>query len=72
MTPSSSHTTATAMATATSSSLAQSIKEHARRELMRVLDSVPGKKGLVIDARLSGPLSLIAEYSLLKVCECDL
>lgn len=33
---------------------------------MRVLDSVPGKKGLVIDARLSGPLSLIAEYSLLK------
>src|SRR5688572_17752504 len=44
------------------------IKEHARRELVDILDSVRGKKGLVLDPSLSGPLSLIAEFSLLKVC----
>ncbi|KAI8845521.1 Sec1-like protein [Chytridium lagenaria] len=42
------------------------IKEHARKELIDVLDSVRGRKGLVIDPSLSGPLSLIAEFSLLK------
>ncbi|KAJ3096942.1 hypothetical protein HDU97_005417 [Phlyctochytrium planicorne] len=38
------------------------IKEHARKELI----DVRGRKGLVIDPSLSGPLSLIAEFSLLK------
>ncbi|KAJ3209154.1 hypothetical protein HDU67_006368 [Dinochytrium kinnereticum] len=42
------------------------IKEHARKSLIDVLDSVRGRKGLVIDPSLSGPLSLIAEFSLLK------
>ncbi|KAJ3333130.1 hypothetical protein HDU76_011207 [Blyttiomyces sp. JEL0837] len=42
------------------------LRDHARKELVDLLDSVRGKKGLVIDQSLSGPLSLIAEYSLLK------
>ncbi|KAL6073863.1 Vacuolar protein-sorting-associated protein 33, variant 2 [Balamuthia mandrillaris] len=42
------------------------LREHARNELIRVLDSVKGKKGLVLDPKLSGPLGLIAEGSLLK------
>ena len=33
---------------------------------MRVLDSVRGKKSLVIDQSVSGPLSLIADFSVLK------
>ncbi|KAI8827289.1 Sec1-like protein [Fimicolochytrium jonesii] len=41
-------------------------KAHARKELIDLLDSVRGKKGLVLDPSLSGPLSLIAEVSLLK------
>jgi len=43
------------------------LREYGRKELLRVLDSVSGKKALVIDQRLSGPLSLVSEYSLLKV-----
>ncbi|KAJ3295464.1 hypothetical protein HK104_002652 [Borealophlyctis nickersoniae] len=42
------------------------LREHARKELIDLLDSVRGKKGLVIDPFLSGPLSLVAEFSLLK------
>lgn len=42
------------------------VREHAKLELIRVLDSVPGGKGLVLDPKLSGPLGLIAEVSLLK------
>ncbi|KAI8908166.1 Sec1-like protein [Powellomyces hirtus] len=42
------------------------IKAHARKELVDLLDSVRGKKGVVLDPGLSGPLSLIAEFSLLK------
>ncbi|KAJ3126525.1 hypothetical protein HK098_007425 [Nowakowskiella sp. JEL0407] len=42
------------------------LKELARRDLVNVLDSVRGKKGLVIDQSLSGPISLVTEFSLLK------
>jgi len=42
------------------------LREYGRKELLQVLDSVQGKKGLVLDQKLAGPLSLIAEYSLLK------
>jgi len=44
-----------------------SLREYARKELLEILDKTPGKKALVLDQKLSGPLSLIAEYSLLKV-----
>lgn len=45
-----------------------SIKEFNRKELLDILDSVRGtQKGLILDPCLSGPLGLIAEYSLLKV-----
>ncbi|KAG0371871.1 MAG: Sec1-like protein [Linnemannia gamsii] len=43
-----------------------SLRDLARKELVNVLDSVQGKKGLVLDPNLSGPLSLIAEFALLK------
>ncbi|TPX46403.1 hypothetical protein SeMB42_g01870 [Synchytrium endobioticum] len=39
--------------------------EHAKKELIDVLDSVRGRKALVLDPSLSGPLSLVAEFSLL-------
>ncbi|KAJ1561754.1 hypothetical protein HK096_003449 [Nowakowskiella sp. JEL0078] len=42
------------------------LRELARRELVDVLDSVRGKKGLVIDQTLSGPISLVTEFLLLK------
>ncbi|KAI9016781.1 Sec1-like protein [Hyaloraphidium curvatum] len=42
------------------------LKDLARRDLVAALDSVPGPKALLIDPELSGPLSLIAEFSLLK------
>lgn len=42
------------------------IREHSRKELSQVLDAVPGKKVLVIDPQLTGPLGLIAEVALLK------
>jgi hypothetical protein len=47
------------------------LKEYTRKELLKVLDSVLGKKGLVIDPTITGPLSVVAEYSLLKVHECN-
>ncbi|OAD71468.1 hypothetical protein PHYBLDRAFT_34391 [Phycomyces blakesleeanus NRRL 1555(-)] len=42
------------------------LRELARRDLPEVLDTVRGKKGLVLDPQLTGPLSLIAEFTLLK------
>eukprot|EP00959_Pyramimonas_sp_CCMP1952_P324176 6784796-Pyramimonas_sp.AAC.1 len=42
------------------------IREQARIYLCDALDSRRGKKALVLDPKLSGPLSLIAEISLLK------
>jgi hypothetical protein len=42
------------------------IREQARKDLCDALDSRRGKKALVLDPKLSGPLSLIAEISLLK------
>ncbi|CAG8463106.1 18575_t:CDS:10 [Acaulospora morrowiae] len=42
------------------------LRELARKELTTVLDSVRGKKCLVLDPNISGPLSLIAEFSLLR------
>ncbi|CAG8721144.1 2493_t:CDS:2, partial [Funneliformis caledonium] len=51
----------------TNSSLNVSIlRELARKQLTNVLDSVRGKKCLVLDPNISAPLSLIAEFSLLK------
>ncbi|KAG0200483.1 hypothetical protein BGX28_006456 [Mortierella sp. GBA30] len=43
-----------------------SLRDLAKKELVNVLDSVQGKKGLVLDPNLSRPLSLIAEVALLK------
>ncbi|KAF9360746.1 hypothetical protein BGX34_007526 [Mortierella sp. NVP85] len=43
-----------------------SLRDLARKELVNVLDSVQGKKALVLDPNLSSPLSLIAEFALLK------
>ncbi|RHZ50282.1 hypothetical protein Glove_502g5 [Diversispora epigaea] len=42
------------------------LRELARKELTSVLDSVRGKKCLVLDPNISSPLSLIAEFSLLR------
>ncbi|KAI8809867.1 vacuolar protein sorting-associated protein 33A [Cladochytrium replicatum] len=44
----------------------QVLRDLARHELVDVLDSVRGKKGLVIDQTVSGPLSLVAEFTLFK------
>ncbi|KAG0261630.1 hypothetical protein DFQ27_002865 [Actinomortierella ambigua] len=44
-----------------------SLRDIARKELVNVLDSVQGKKGLILDPNLSGPLSLITDFTLLKV-----
>jgi hypothetical protein len=41
-------------------------REHARRDLVAMIDRVPGSKALVIDPTISGPLGLIAEMQLLK------
>eukprot|EP01006_Ploeotia_vitrea_P009473 TRINITY_DN22181_c0_g1_i1.p1 TRINITY_DN22181_c0_g1~~TRINITY_DN22181_c0_g1_i1.p1 ORF type:complete len:675 (+),score=390.92 TRINITY_DN22181_c0_g1_i1:48-2027(+) len=43
-----------------------SLRQHARLELTRLLDSVRGRKALVLDRSLSGQLGLVAEVSLLK------
>lgn len=42
------------------------IKSEARQNLINALDSIRGKKGLVVDIELSGPLSLLVEFPLLK------
>lgn len=43
-----------------------SIREEAQRELVQVLDTIPGKKVMVLDSKISGPLALVAQPSLLK------
>ncbi|KAG6558151.1 hypothetical protein Mapa_000332 [Marchantia paleacea] len=42
------------------------LREQAQKELIQVLSSVRGKKVLVLDPKLSGPLALVAQPSLLK------
>jgi len=42
------------------------LRELARAELCLVLDTMPGKKVLVLDPKLTGPLGLIAEKQLLQ------
>ena len=41
-------------------------KDYSRKQLIAILDSVRGRKSLILDSSLSGPLSIIAEFSLLK------
>lgn len=43
-----------------------SLRDHARMELVDALDSVRGRKLLVLDPKLSGPLTFIAQIALLK------
>jgi len=63
---------AAAAAVSTSANLSNSvinlgiIKEQSRRRLVDILDSVHGKKALVIDPKFSGPLGVLAEASLLR------
>eukprot|EP01112_Ceratiomyxa_fruticulosa_P014948 TRINITY_DN4340_c0_g6_i1.p1 TRINITY_DN4340_c0_g6~~TRINITY_DN4340_c0_g6_i1.p1 ORF type:complete len:617 (-),score=127.38 TRINITY_DN4340_c0_g6_i1:93-1943(-) len=42
------------------------LREFSRRELVEVLDSVRGRKGLVLDPTFVGPLGLVAEVALIK------
>ena len=42
------------------------MKEVARQELLELLDSFPGSKTLVWDSSLTGPMGLVAEYSVLR------
>ncbi|KAI9282286.1 Sec1-like protein [Sporodiniella umbellata] len=42
------------------------LRELSRNELPEILDKVRGKKGLVLDPTITGPLSLMAEFTLLK------
>jgi len=42
------------------------LREHARKELIQILDSINGKLALVLDKDLSGPLGLVAEVDLLS------
>ena len=42
------------------------LRELARRDLLDLLDKYSGSKALVWDESLTGPLGLIAEYSVLK------
>ncbi|PRP79315.1 hypothetical protein PROFUN_13009 [Planoprotostelium fungivorum] len=42
------------------------MREEARRALIELLDSVKGKKVLVLDPKLSGPLGQVVEMALLK------
>eukprot|EP01117_Protostelium_nocturnum_P018631 TRINITY_DN7835_c0_g2_i5.p1 TRINITY_DN7835_c0_g2~~TRINITY_DN7835_c0_g2_i5.p1 ORF type:complete len:478 (-),score=128.99 TRINITY_DN7835_c0_g2_i5:569-2002(-) len=42
------------------------LKEEGRKGLIQLLDAVKGKKVLVLDPKLSGPLGFIAEVTLLK------
>ncbi|ELT89435.1 hypothetical protein CAPTEDRAFT_101629 [Capitella teleta] len=47
------------------------LRESYRRELLECLDKCTGSKALVWDDNLTGPIGLIAEYSLLKEHEVD-
>ncbi|KAG0763593.1 hypothetical protein G6F57_004678 [Rhizopus arrhizus] len=64
--------TATAASAPTASHLGNTplnlakLRELSRKELPEILDKVRGKKGLVLDPTITGPLSLIAEFTLLK------
>jgi len=42
------------------------IREYGRRELINILSFTKGKKGLVLDPKVSGPLNLVVEVALLK------
>jgi vacuolar protein sorting-associated protein 33A len=44
----------------------ESIKATALKDLLDVVDSVRGKKALVLDPSLTGPLGLIVKFSLLR------
>lgn len=44
----------------------EALKEFNKRELLDIIDSVGGVKALVLDPSLSGPLSLMVGYSVLK------
>jgi len=42
------------------------VREATRRQLLKCLDSCTGSKAIIWDDKLTGPVGLIAEYSLLK------
>jgi hypothetical protein len=42
------------------------LREHGQNELIDVLDSIRGKKALVLDPHFTGPLGLVAGVSMLK------
>ncbi|KAJ8659540.1 hypothetical protein O0I10_004905 [Lichtheimia ornata] len=44
----------------------EKLRQVARKELPQILDSVRGKKSLVLDPQLTGPISLIADFTLFK------
>ncbi|KAG9535394.1 hypothetical protein KCU77_g23640, partial [Aureobasidium melanogenum] len=44
----------------------QDITERARRDLLQLLEGVPGKKNLVIEKSLAGPISLLVKFSTLQ------
>lgn len=44
------------------------LKEVSRRALIDALNSVSGSKTLVLEPSIAGPLGLVAEVSLMKVC----
>ncbi|CAJ0628002.1 1428_t:CDS:10 [Entrophospora sp. SA101] len=54
------------LGTTNSSLNVTTLRELARKELTTVLDSVRGKKCLVLDPNISAPLNLIAEFPLLR------
>jgi hypothetical protein len=45
---------------------ANEISERARRDLLQLLEGVRGKKNLVIERSLAGPLGLYVKYSTLQ------
>ena len=48
----------------------EALKEHTSSELLDLLDNVRGKKALVMDPDLTGPLGLVIDVALLKVRSC--
>ena len=42
------------------------VRETGRRDLLNCIDRCPGSKAVVWDEKLTGPVGLVAEYSLLK------
>jgi len=43
-----------------------SLRDQSRKELIDVLDTARGRKAIILDPQISGPLGLVAEVSLLK------